>query len=360
MKVSFVIPVYNRGKYLKNTLEALNFQVEYGTNDYEVVIIDDGSDEDTNRYIEGGNKNYSLNYLYLPRCSKSCIARARNYGWKAAKGDIIVFIDSDIIVREDYVKEIERCFKVSQDFLVIGTRLMLKKEVQYESILDRSFFRKYSNSTSVNELLEFRYKIFNDYSYNLSSIKYPWLLTFGCNMAVSKVWLEKVNGFDENFTKWGQEDNELSYRLYCNGVRIIINSKLEVFHQIHHGNDCVDWSKYEGVERNVNYLLSKHDQFLDMPRDYIIKLFRGEVFVDYRLLTKELKYKKTFTINNLSEIENVKKALLDLGDKEGYEIIVLDYLEDSNIDIWIQQIDCSKSVLKYYPVWKEYILNSLS
>jgi glycosyltransferase involved in cell wall biosynthesis len=356
MYISIVIPVYNRSAHLKNTLEALNHQLDFGINEYEVIVVDDGSDENTYSNIKGVNKSYNLKYLYLPRCSSSCVARARNFGWKVASGEVIAFIDSDIIVKEDFLKEIQRSYSSSKDMLVVGTRLMLDRDISFEEVSSRSIFEKYSNFMSDPELLEFRYKVFDDYSYNFRAIKYPWLLVFGFNMIIPKKWLEITGGYDENFMHWGQEDNELAYRLHCEDVKIVINSKLEVLHQFHGKAGNVEQVYFDGVIRNVDYLLSKHKNFLDMPKEMIYSLFKGELFVDYRLLREEPKHHMVHKVFSLEDVVSAKDSLLNLAEGDGYEVLVEDYLENSDLDIWIQSIESKTNVFKYYPASKKLVV----
>ena len=82
MKYSFVMPVYNNKFLLKNALESFNYLKNYNHVDYEVIIVDDGSDDNPFDYITGINKNYNMRYLLLERSEKSCRARTRNHGWK--------------------------------------------------------------------------------------------------------------------------------------------------------------------------------------------------------------------------------------------------------------------------------------
>ena len=65
MKFTVIMPTYNNAELLRNTLEALNYQEGYDENDYEVVVVDDGSSIDTYSYIKGINKNYKLKYYYI-------------------------------------------------------------------------------------------------------------------------------------------------------------------------------------------------------------------------------------------------------------------------------------------------------
>lgn len=55
---------------------------------------------------------YELKYIYLERCMDSCRSRAINYGIKMAEGEIIIFIDADIIVKKDYLVRVEKCFSI--------------------------------------------------------------------------------------------------------------------------------------------------------------------------------------------------------------------------------------------------------
>lgn len=270
MKYSFVIPTHNNCDLLKNVLEALNCQTGYGPADYEVLVVDDGSTDGTGAAIQGIARNYTLRYFYLERCADSCRSRTRNTGWRQAQGEIVVFIDADILVNRNYLAELDRCFAFGKNLAVIGNRLMLEEPVTREEVVSGAVFARNRFAPERMMRLEARYFLYWKASYNFNAIMCPWMQVYSCNLAVPRQWLVKVGGFDENFKHWGMEDLELGYALYREQVQIVIDSKLEVLHQNHGDrNDLVIRPEYlAGYEQNIHYFLEKHPQVLIRPNKH--------------------------------------------------------------------------------------------
>lgn len=97
-KVSIIIPTYNYGKYIEETIKTC-FEQEY--KDIEIIIVDDGSVDNTrevlNKYINEG----LINYIYQ---KNKGLPGARNTGLKAATGRYIQFLDSDDLLHKDKIK----------------------------------------------------------------------------------------------------------------------------------------------------------------------------------------------------------------------------------------------------------------
>lgn len=351
MKYSFVIPTYNNRVLLKNTLEALNYQISYGKKDYEVIVVDDGSSDDTFDYIQGINRNYSMKYIYLERCADSCRARTRNQGWKQAKGEFVVFIDSDILVRRDYLKELTRCFSLSKNIMVIGNRLMLNEAVQFSDIVSGVVFDKYQFDPTKYDLLEYRYFLYESTSYNSNAIMCPWMQVYSCNLAIPRKWLKKVGGFDENFKFWGMEDLELGYRLYKRKLQLVINYRLETLHQYHgpRRDLVIQPDKIKGYEVNIDYFINKHPNALRLPRKYAHKFFKGEISSDKMLMDIGLK-KYLLEFRKGDNLKKFKKGLMKALSKDQIQNIVIDYAEDANLDIWVQLLGLNTmNTVRYYP-----------
>lgn len=351
-RFSFVIPTYQGKVLVKNTLEALNYQVGYGRNDYEVVLIDDGSTDGTGEYIKGINKNYDLKYIYIDRTQESSRARARNNGWKSASGEIIVFIDADILVKKDYLKELDRCFSMDKDILVIGNRVMLSENIPYEAVCDRTILEKQFFTVNSSSQMEIRYYKFYRFSYNSSYQIYPWLNVFSCNMAVPKKWLDATGGFDENFRGWGLEDIEVGYNMYKNGIKIVFNNKLEVFHQNHAGSENLKISekKFNDIDKNTRYFLKKYPDAINASERLIYKFFRGVVEIDMVPRQKLLCKRVTLKFKERNSLNDLKKTIIELSGKKGIKLKVIDYLEDTDLDIWIQLLGKRVSTPLYIPI----------
>ena len=111
MLVSVVIPTYNRLPILKKCLDALENQIlNVEIHSYEIVIVDDGSTDGTVDWLRNNIETYP--HLRLFEQSHGGPARARNVGVENSKGDLIVFIDSDLVVDRYFLKNhIETLFR---------------------------------------------------------------------------------------------------------------------------------------------------------------------------------------------------------------------------------------------------------
>ena len=292
--------------------------------------MDDGSTDNTRDYIKGANRNYRLQYHYLERTSDSCRAKTRNHGWKNASGEVIAFIDSDILVKPDYLTELDRCFSKSKDILVLGNRLMLENPVSHNEITSGDVFRKYHFDSHHFNILEYRYFLYETTSYNSNMMMLPWTQVYSCNLAVPRKWLESVGGFDENFKCWGVEDIELGYALYAKKVQIVVNSRLEVLHQNHgHRNDLIIVKeKIPGYDKNLEYFFTKHPQAVKMNRKYAFKFLKGEISDDKLFMDVGVRY-ICANFTREEELESIKELVLNTSTEEKTYLVINDYNANS-------------------------------
>ncbi|MBI5195721.1 MAG: glycosyltransferase family 2 protein [Nitrospirae bacterium] len=99
-KSSVIIPTYNRPEELKNCVKSL---LEQTVKPYEIIIVDDGNLKELP--FEKECKEAGIRYLYLKKDTPGLTA-SRNLGIKASTGDIIFFLDDDVVLYSDYTEKI--------------------------------------------------------------------------------------------------------------------------------------------------------------------------------------------------------------------------------------------------------------
>lgn len=103
VKYSFIVPVYNTSKYLKKCLDSL---VNQTLKDFEIIVVNDGSTDDSKNIISKYQKKYK-NIIVIDQKNEG-LSMARNNGVKKASGKYLIFIDSDDYVENNLLKEIDK------------------------------------------------------------------------------------------------------------------------------------------------------------------------------------------------------------------------------------------------------------
>jgi glycosyltransferase involved in cell wall biosynthesis len=195
MFVSVVIPTYNRRPILEKCLDALERQrFEGGLDQYEVVVVDDGSTDGTPAWLREQVGRFP--HVRLVEQQHGGPAEGRNRGVDHAKGDVIVFIDSDLVVTESFLachaKSLQRSWEQR------GNRLCFT----YGAVVNTANF---ADPTSERHKLR-----------DLS-----WAYFATGNVAIDRGVLERSGLFDCSFRLYGWEDLELGERLRRMGVALI-------------------------------------------------------------------------------------------------------------------------------------------
>ncbi len=194
---SVVIPTYNRKPILEKCLKALEMQklsVSTAVQDYEVVVVDDGSTDGTVQWLEECKNEFP--HVQVFEQNHQGPSAARNLGVLQAKGDTIIFIDSDLVVTEVFLQS-------HADALVDGqNKLGSDKFFTYGAVINTANFE---NPTSE--------------PYKITDFSRAFFATG--NVAIAKHWLEEAGLFDTEFQLYGWEDLELGVRLKNLGLVLI-------------------------------------------------------------------------------------------------------------------------------------------
>lgn len=106
LQYSFIIPVYNRPDEVDELLSS--FKAMDTNLDYEIVIVEDGSTETSQAVIERYTKDLNISYFFK---ENSGPGDSRNYGMQRAKGNYFIILDSDVIMPNNYLGEVDKSLK---------------------------------------------------------------------------------------------------------------------------------------------------------------------------------------------------------------------------------------------------------
>lgn len=234
MKASVIIPIYNQITRLMIVLKAFNNQIT--EEEFEVVVIDDGSTELIEDDINKVEKNYPFVFERLKENSGRSVAR--NRGVELAKEELLIFCDADRIPDEKFVqKHISRYDeekKKNDDFVILGKiveTFLPGFDMKWQNYYDNFDINKVKKHGRNFNYYDFIQKIYDFSGETTSNV--PWVSLFTSNFSISKSLFCKIGGFDEIFKQWGFENFELGYRLHDEGIRFVLEREAINFHIFH-------------------------------------------------------------------------------------------------------------------------------
>ena len=208
MKLNFsiIIPVYNRPKEIDELLESLTKQ-DF-SEDFEVLVIEDGSTEKSDEIVERYTSNLNLKYFFK---ENSGAGASRNFGMQKASGNYFIILDSDVIVPNQYLLEVKKALENNFTDAFGGPDAahknftILQKAINYSmtSVLTTGGIRGKKQAVG-----KFQPRSFN--------------------LGLSKKAFEKTQGFSQ--MKNG-EDIDLTFRLWENGFETQLIEKAFVYHK---------------------------------------------------------------------------------------------------------------------------------
>jgi GT2 family glycosyltransferase len=213
MEVSVVIATFNRRDTLNKAMKA--HLAQSALNQLaEILIVDDGSSDGTAEQVAtlARHSSIPIRYWYQP---KRGAAAARNMGIREAKGEVILFVDDDIIPAPDLVGEHLKWHGKHPDLCdaVLG-HITWSPEVH-----PTPFMRWISLDGVLTAYRHIALKTEVDFRYFYTG-----------NLSLKTEFLRRTGNFDEDFGGYGFEDTELGYRLQKNGMRLFYNPAAVAYH----------------------------------------------------------------------------------------------------------------------------------
>lgn len=217
--ISVIVTTYNREDALAAVLRSLARQTD---RDFEVIVADDGSRPATGDLVDDWKAKVGHRVEHVWHEDKGFRAgEIRNRAVLASRGDYVVFLDGDCIVRPDFVAQHRRLAEANA--FVTGNRILLSQQLTERVLREALEPETWSFARFLAERLRGGVN-------RLSAVLHlplgplrrlrarEWKGARSCNLAIWRRDLDAVDGFDADYAGWGKEDSDLIVRLLHAGV----------------------------------------------------------------------------------------------------------------------------------------------
>ena len=226
LPISIVIPVYNRIDMLRRTIAMLTHQ-SYPLHLLEIIIADDGSDDNPEQLIEEFKEFFDVNYV-RQKDEGYRLSHVRNLGVRSARYENIIILDCDMAPTPNLVRIFAKWLALDKKVILIGHRryvdannidpqeVMKSPAVMLElpPVATKNAVMKQSPSKDWRESIYLE-------TNNLKDSPHPFRASSCGNVAFHRRVFQHAGEFDESFTAWGAEDNEFGYRVFNQGYYFV-------------------------------------------------------------------------------------------------------------------------------------------
>jgi len=229
MDLSVIIVHYKTPALLLICIE--NFVLAIGQNfDYEVIVVDNYSQDESKQLI----KNNFNNVIWIDNITNEGFGRANNRAIKIARGDIILLLNTDVVVNADAINCCLKTIRSDNKIGALGCKLLYPDGTYQKSI--------YKDSSSLRFLLD-KNLIFNKIHPNRdNSIKG----LMGSFIFIPRKVLQKTGLFDPDYFMYAEE-LDLCLRIIDNGYSLRYVSDVSVYHSVGASSKNKDWAEKQKI-----------------------------------------------------------------------------------------------------------------
>lgn len=260
--ISVIIPTYNRSALLRRTLDSLCDQT-LDTNHYEVIVIDDGSTDDTESAVAEYHGRINIKYFYQEDLGFR-VAKARNTGIHNSVYRTTLFFDSGMIAAPELLQQHVTRHSRHDQLVLIGLAYGFEEftaihEDPVTAIIGNNSVLDAIEILSQSELYQdCRRDYLQSIDYALDQHPIPWILFWTCHASCPTALLKEIGGFDEAFTRWGGEDVELAIRMHNHNAQFEVIPEAQAIHYPHQRDPV---RRRDDSYHNRLYIHRKHQTY---------------------------------------------------------------------------------------------------
>ena len=239
LKVSVVIPTFNRAEKLRRLLATLKHQT-FPLERVEVIVADDGSSDGTCDVIVEVADQLDIRHVWQPNRGHR-LAQVCNLGLRTARHDRIIMLQSDMLPGPALIQSYMRWLQLDYPLLLIGGRVFVTTDDFAAAALraDSGFEKRLPRIRTNNKMWtaypacqveDWREALYRQND-GLKKERWPFRAVVGSNLAFHRRLLDNIGGFDEEFQSWGGEDGEFGYRAFNAGYFFVPVREAIAYHQ---------------------------------------------------------------------------------------------------------------------------------
>ena len=226
MRVSVIIPTRNRCELLKVMLESVKNQ-NFSDDDYEIIVVDNASTDNTKDVVEECNHNGGKTVLYV-REEHAGLHNARHTGARIAKGGVLVFCDDDIVASKGWLEAVSQSFS-DKDVALVGGKILPLYQGKPPPWLESLWMRtRHGRALGYLSLLDL----------GDEPKEIPPTCVYGCNFSIRKDVLYECGGFhpdsmpDDLIRFRGDGETALARAVRQKGYKVLYHPAALVYHRV--------------------------------------------------------------------------------------------------------------------------------
>jgi GT2 family glycosyltransferase/glycosyltransferase involved in cell wall biosynthesis len=237
---SIITLTFNGLKYTKELIESIQKNT---AENYELIIVDNASSDDTIEYLKELEKNHN-NFKIIFNKKNLGFPAGINQGINQASGDYLLIVNNDVVVTKNWLKRMIQVAESNPQIGMVGpisnyvSGVQLDKGAKYKSISEMNSYAKKISKTNKGQILEFP------------------RVAFLCTL-IKKEVTEKLGGLDEIFTPGNFEDDDYCLRAQLSGFKTVVAKDVFIHH---HGSKSF---KASGEKQYGERLKINKKKFID-------------------------------------------------------------------------------------------------
>jgi GT2 family glycosyltransferase len=228
--LSIIIPTKQRENIFYETVIALDQALQFFNYDYEVIIVNND------------DKSLSIalpNDFKLINCNTGGVAAARNMGAKYANGDILIFLDNDILISSESLKK-------SYEYFINLSNLNDKMVLNFNWVYPQNIYDKLTQKPFGRYILYYGFdkyegKAWTNITFDKNNEYIKTNMFTSCAFFIKKSIFSQIGGYNDNFKFAGYEDNDFKEKLIKNNIDIYLLPNIYVYHN---EKDFLDLKKF--------------------------------------------------------------------------------------------------------------------